>query len=394
MSAKPGRHRIEPNLYLEVSKDGRSRRFLLRFVSPATHRATEAGLGTHPAVSLADARARAAEMRTTIAKGIDPIQAKHEARAANIAARKASTTFGSALSAYVIAFKDKGDPVSELEALVTRHVDALLPRPLATITSDDVLMSLAPLHARLPKTAARTRAAISTIFNYSIARGMHSGANVASASVFKYLLPAAPASTPHRMMPVDKVPSFFASLSENANASRLCLQFLILTAARSQEAIKTTWDEIDLNAGLWTIPAERMKKRRVHKVPLSSQALDVLAQARDMCDGRFVFPGSIKGSPLNSRALQSMTQKRLGEPYAVHGFRAAFSTFAHERTEFAHETIEMSLAHIEGQGNAVARAYNRSDAIEKRRALMQVWGNYVTGASASNVVPFAVPART
>jgi hypothetical protein len=236
---KDGRHLDGQGLYLEVTRHGASRRWLLRFVSPVTHRPTEAGLGTWPIVSLADARAKASEYRSLIAKGIDPIHAKREDRAAKRERDMASTTFSDALDAYTKAFAGKGAPTFELAALVRRHVAALLPRPLASITSDDVLMSLGPTQAKLPKTAARTRAAISTIFDYAIARGMHTGANVASASVFKYLMPAAPKSVPHRMMPFAEVPAFFARLSENPSPSRLCLAFLILTAARSQEAIKT-----------------------------------------------------------------------------------------------------------------------------------------------------------
>jgi integrase len=394
---KDGRHLDEQvkGLYLEVTRDGTSRRWLLRFVSPQTHRPTEAGLGTWPTVSLADARAKASEYRSLIAKGTDPIHARREARAESIAARKASTTFGSALDAYVDAFEDKGAPTIELEALLRRHVAQLLPRPLATVTSNDVLAALQATQAKLPKTAARARAAVSIVFDYAVAKGMFNGANPARASVFKFLLPAPPRSTPHRMMPFHDVPAFFARLSEVASPSRLCLAFLILTGARSQEAIKATWAEIDMSQGLWVIPAERMKKRRVHKVPLSTPAMALLEQARDMfMSDRFVFPGMTRGSPLNPRALQCALQKQLCEPYAIHGFRASFSTWAHERTEFPHETIELALAHVEGQGNAVTRAYNRSDAIEKRRVLMQMWGDYVTGASsASNVLLFAAQAQ-
>jgi integrase len=394
-AVKPGkRARVERGLYVEVSKDGTSRRFLFRFVSPATHRPTEAGLGTWPTVSLADARLKAADMRSAVAKGIDPIHAKREDRAQKREQEKASKTLSDALDAYTKAFESKRAPTVELDALVRRHVATLLPRPLATITSDDVLISLAPTQAKLPKTAARARAAVSTLFDYAVAKGMFNGANPARASVFRYLLPAAPKSVPHRMMPFAEVPAFFARLSEASSPSRLCLAFLILTAARSQEAIKATWDEIDMGSGLWVVPAERMKKRRLHKVPLSSQALDVLHEARDMFEaGKFVFPGLTKGSPLNSRALQTVVQKQLREPYAVHGFRASFSTWAHERTDVPHELIELALAHIEGQGNSVVRAYNRSDAIERRRALMQAWGDFVTGAQVSNVVPFPAATR-
>jgi integrase len=194
------------------------------------------------------------------------------------------------------------------------------------------------------------------------------------------------------MMPFDQVPSCFAALQEKASPSRLCLAFLILTATRSQEAIKVAWDEIDVGARLWTIPAERMKKRRIHKVPLSLPALDVLTQARDMFgEGRFVFPGATKGSPLNSRALQSTMQKQMREPYAIHGFRASFSTWANETQPFAFEDVEACLAHL--TGNAVSRAYDRAEKIGKRAMILETWGSFVTGASASNVVPFDAQAR-
>jgi integrase len=390
-AAKPGRTRIERGLYVEVSKDEKSRRFLLRFVSPQTHRATEAGLGTHPTVSLADARAKASEYRALIAKGIDPIHAKREARASRIAEAKASTTFLSALSAYVDAFKDKGDPTIERDALVRRHVAALLPRPLVSISTADVLSAIQPVQAKLPKTAAKARAAISTVFDYALAKGMFSGANPARASVFRYLMPAPPASTPHRMMPFAEVPTFFTSLCETQSASRLCLAFLILTAARSQEAIRVEWSEIDMSQRLWTIPAHKIKARRVHKVPLSPQALDVLHEARDMFDDRYVFPGLTRGSPLNPRALENVMHKRLREPYTVHGFRATFSTWANETQGFAFEDVEMCLAHQ--TGNAVSRAYDRAEKIAKRAVILETWGSFVTSASASNVVPLVIPAR-
>jgi integrase len=194
------------------------------------------------------------------------------------------------------------------------------------------------------------------------------------------------------MMPFDQVPSFFARLSETSSSSRLCLEFLILTAARSQEAIRAQWSEIDMSARLWTIPAERMKKRRVHKVPLSSPALDVLHEARDMfMSDTFVFPGATKGSPMSPRVLQSLMHKQLREPYAVHGFRASFSTWANETQPFAFEDVEACLAHL--TGNAVSRAYDRAEKIAKRATILETWGNFVTGAQVSNVVQFAAPAR-
>jgi integrase len=196
------------------------------------------------------------------------------------------------------------------------------------------------------------------------------------------------------MMPIDDVPALFARLRENPTPSKLALTFLIACALRTQEAIHCQWNEIDLDKGLLVIPAPRMKMRREFRVPLSDVARDVLRQARHLFDaGTYAFPAAIKGSPLNHRAMQSVLRKTLKQPYACHGFRATFSTWAHERTEFALETIELSLAHVEGQANSVARAYNRGDAIEKRRALMNAWGDWIVGRQVSNVVPLVIPAR-
>jgi hypothetical protein len=211
-TATPGRHLDGRGLYLEVSQDGKTKRWLYRFTSPVTHRPTEAGgIGIFPETSLADARAKADEYRSLVKQGIDPIVAKREKRAARIALQKSATTFDDALRAYVDAFADKGAAIFELDALVRRHVAALLPRPLASIATSDVLSALAPVQTRLPKTAARVRAATSVVFGYALARDMFTGSNPASREVFKFLLPAPPTSTPHRMCPIDDVPATLAS---------------------------------------------------------------------------------------------------------------------------------------------------------------------------------------
>jgi hypothetical protein len=248
VAAKPGRHRIEPHLYLEVSKDGTSRRFLFRFTSPATFKVTEAGLGVFPVVTLAVARAKAADMRAAVAKGTDPIQAKREARAATLAAQKAVATFGDTLAAYEHAFKGKGK-TAERVAVLERHVPALLKRPIADITKHEVLAATTLLRARLPKTAARVYAALSAVFDYSLAADIHLGGNPASRAVLKPLgVRPPPPDVPYRMMPAAQVPAFFARLGEAPSASHLCLQWLILTCARSQEAIRVEWADIDLGA--------------------------------------------------------------------------------------------------------------------------------------------------
>jgi integrase len=396
LTAKPGRHLDAEGLYLEVTPKG-TRRFLYRYVSPVTHKATETSCGVYPVVGLADARAKAAEYRAIVKKDKqDPVILKREKRAADEAAQKATTTFADALAAYVEAFGggDKQDVVRELDALMHRHVATLLPRPLASITSKDVLAALGPVQAAYPKTAARTRAAISTIFDHADARDMFNGANPARRSKFKLLMPTPPKSVPHRMMPYANVPAFVSTLRETTSASRLCLEFLIACALRTQEAIGLEWSEIDLSSRLLTIPHWRMKKGREFRVPLNDAALDVLTRARAYRDSeRLVFTGSIRGSCLSARALEVLLHKQLRVPYSVHGFRASFSTWANETQAFAFEDVEACLAHQ--TGNAVSRAYDRAEKVAKRAAIMQVWGDFVTGAaSASNVVQFAASPRT
>jgi integrase len=390
-AAKPGRHRIERGLYLEVTKDGESRRFLLRFVSPITHRATEAGLGTYPIVSLADARAKASEYRSLIAKGIDPIQQKREARAQVIAEAKASTTFSDALAAYTKAFADKGASIFELEALLRRHAAVLMPRPLATITTGDVLSALAPVQAKLPKTAARVRAAISTVFAYAKAAGLHAGDNPASREVFKYLTPPPPKGAHHRAMDYRAIPAFWQRLCEKRSAPSLMLRLVILTGLRTSEPRCLSWDEIDLDQRLITIPKERMKARKEHVVPTVSAIDDVLIEARDMFgDQGYLFPGMTKGSPCHPRVLENLLHKQLDVPVSAHGFRSTLRDWLGDCTSVERETAEMILAHTIG---GVEGAYRRSTSIEKRRQALILWGEYVTGASAQNVVQFSASAR-
>jgi integrase len=326
VAAGPGRHQDkgkEQGLYLEVSKDGRLRRWLFRYVSPVTHRPTEAGLGGFPRVGLAAARTKARRMRQLVDDGVDPIHQKREAKTT------AKVTFGTALTDYGEAFADKGAVTVDTVARVTRHVAPLLGRSLQSITTADVLTALGPVQATHPKEAARVRNYVAVIFDYATAKGLYAGANPASRAVFKFLVPAPPPRAPFRMMPVDDVPACCAQLVDNPTPSRLCLQFLILTAARSQEAIRVEWRDIDLSQRLWVVPAHKIKKRRTHKVPLSDTAWAVLEQARSLFGGDgYVFPGAITGKPLAPRILEGVMRLQLRQPYSVHAMRAAFSTWA------------------------------------------------------------------
>jgi integrase len=184
-------------------------------------------------------------------------------------------------------------------------------------------------------------------------------------------------------MPFDEVPVFVAALRGRKGVAARALEFLILTAARSGEVLGTRWDEIDLDARLWTLPATRMKAAREHRVPLSTRAVEILREMEQNRFSEFVFPGVKSGRSLSVRAFPLLLQ-RMKVDVTVHGFRSAFRDWAGERTSFPREVAEAALAHL--VGDAVERAYRRGDALEKRRQLMNAWAGFLEPQARSNVV--------
>ena len=183
-------------------------------------------------------------------------------------------------------------------------------------------------------------------------------------------------------MPPHEVPEFYRRLLVKDSTTSLCLAFLILNAMRGCEVLGLKWSDIDAAKGMIVFPATRMKARREHKIPFSREAQAILTTMRARFPStEFVFPAS-HGGQLSSRVLDGMLRKRMGQSYSVHGFRASFSTWANNVMENPppHEIIEQALAHVEGRGNAVARAYNRGDAVERRRPLMNEWGSFCASA--------------
>lgn len=191
----------------------------------------------------------------------------------------------------------------------------------------------------------------------------------------------------HAAMPFDAVPAFLGLLREREGISRLALEALILTAARSGEIRGATWDEVDLEASLWTVSAERMKAGKEHVVPLSPAAIEAFRRALPYrkpkgADGDLVFPGMVKGKPLSDMALTKLLRD-MGANCTAHGFRSSFRDWAAERTAFPAEVAEMALAHA--IGSKVEAAYRRGNLLEKRRGLMDAWGRFVTGESGAVV---------
>jgi integrase len=264
---------------------------------------------------------------------------------------------------------------------LTRYAEPLREMPVSAIDTAAVLSVLQPLWKSLPETASRVRGRIEHVLDAAKARGYRTGENPARwRGHLDNLLPKRQRLTRghHPAMPYANVPIFIAQLRERQSASigALALEFTIATAARSGEVLGARWDEIDTVAKVWTVPAQRMKSGREHRVPLSTRALAILAQAQMVRLGSFVFPGARASKPLSVMAL-GMTLRRMGRSeVTVHGFRSAFRDWAGNETNFQRELAEAALAHV--VGDKAEQAYRRGDALEKRRSLMEAWASHLT----------------
>jgi integrase len=177
----------------------------------------------------------------------------------------------------------------------------------------------------------------------------------------------------HAALPYTEIPTLVTKLQEVEGVAALALEFLILTAARTGEVIYARWAEVDLKRQVWIVPAERMKGKREHRVPLFDRALDILQNAK-LLNGEYIFPGRVSGEPLSNMAMLMLLARMNCGDVTAHGFRSTFRDWAAEQTEFANEVVETALAH--SFGNKVEAAYRRSDFFEKRRALMSAWGEF------------------
>jgi integrase len=232
------------------------------------------------------------------------------------------------------------------------------------------------LWARAPVTANRLRGRIEKVLNAAKAKGLRSGENPAAwRGHLDNLLPKRSklAQEHYAAMTYDDVSAFIARLRENESVSALALEFVVLTAARSGEALGARWGEINLDTKVWTIPADRMKAGREHRVPLTESAMAILAKLDVVRTSEFVFPGQGPGQPLVGETLIKIL-RRMGLEATVHGFRSSFRDWVGNETHFPREVAEQALAHA--VGGAVERAYRRSDALEKRRPLMSAWANF------------------
>jgi len=367
----PGRYGDGNGLYLKVSqKGGRSWVLIYSRGARDQNKRTELGLGPASEVTLAEAREIARRMKAAIRRGEDPRAARGLAK---------SESFASVADAYIEAMSPgwrNPKHVSQWKmTLGDAYCRAIRTRPVAEIGTADVLAVLTPIWSQIPETAARLRGRIEAVLDAAAARGLRAGDNPARwRGHLAKLLPARKRLSRghHAALPWPDVPEFVADLRQRNAMSALCLEFVILTAARTGEAIGAKWDEI---AGdVWTVPAGRMKTKRPHRVPLSPRALVILDTIRPI-GGQWVFPGSKPDRPLSSMAMLKLVRQR---GITVHGFRSSFRDWAAEATSFPGEVVEMCLAHT--IASRVEAAYRRGDMLERRREVMLAWERYVCGA--------------
>jgi integrase len=378
-TAKPGKYGDGDNLYLVVSKTG-ARKWVLRFTWRGKPK--EMGLGSAATVSLADARDKAATARRGISQGINPIEARK--RDSGI------PTFGEvaddvrqSLSEGFRNEKHKAQWKSTLE----NYAAPLRAKPVDMIGTDDVLAVLKPIWIAKAETASRVRGRIEKVLDGAKAKGLRDGENPARwRGHLDHLLPRRSklARGHHAAMPYEAVAGFIEKLRKRQATAALALELCILTAARSGEILGMQWSEVDLDTQVWTVPANRMKAGREHRVPLSPRAIAILRQLEELKVGEFIFPGQAPNKPLSGMALEMMLRRMHIRGATVHGFRSSFRDWAGNVSDFPREVVETALAHV--IGDKAEQAYRRGDALEKRRKLMDQWADYCSNSGPPSVV--------
>lgn len=377
--AKPGYHSDGGGLYLRVG-DGAAKSWVFRFREAGKLR--EMGLGPLHTVSLAEAREKALGCRKQRLDGSDPIAAR---KAAKIAARLADAgamTFQQCAEAYIAAHRAgwrNPKHAAQWPATLGAYVYPVLGGlPVQAVDVGLVMKAVEPIWTAKPETASRVRGRIESVLDWATARGYRQGENPARwRGHLENLLPRRSKVARvehHAALPYGEIGAFMAALRHQEGIAARALEFAILTAARTGEVLGATWAEIDLDARLWTIPPERMKAGREHRVPLSEPAVAILRAMAEARQGEHVFPGARGGRPLSGMAM-AMLLRRMGRgDLTVHGFRSSFSDWAAEQTNFPAEVREMALAHV--VGDKVEAAYRRGDLFAKRRQLAEAWARY------------------
>ena len=370
-------------LYLHVNARG-ARSWILRVVVGDKRR--DMGLGGYPDIGVADARQKAREARLKIEQGIDPILLRKQAKSELMALQATDKTFEQAAGEYIKIHADSWSNDKhrkQWESTLAAYAFPVVGKlSLRDIRQEHILKILEPIWTTKTETATRVRGRMESILDWAKVKGLRSGENPAAwKGHLDHMLPA-----PTRLkkvehltaVPVREMPDFMIKLRQAAGTAAQALEFLILTAARSGEVRGITWQEVSLEDALWIVPAERMKMKREHRVPLSDRAVSILKSQPRIDENPLVFPAP-RGSQM-SDATMSAVLKRMGIDATVHGFRSPFRDWCGDYTNYPRDLAEQCLAH--GADDPVEAAYRRGDALERRREIMNEWSKFVAGHQA------------
>lgn len=372
-------------LYLKVTGKAKGSWFY-RYMLDGKRR--RMGLGSFETTTLAQAGALRDDAAKLVSEGIDPLERRKASKQENTAA---AVTFDSVAADYIAAHrpgwknaKHAQQWENTLKTYASPVIGKLAP---GDVTTAHVLEVLKPIWTEKTETASRVRNRIELVLDAAKARGLREGENPARwRGHLDKLLPRrekVQAVKHHTALPYPQLPAFMALLTGDDMTTK-AMQMTILTACRTSEVLGATWDEIDLQARIWTIPANRMKARKEHRVPLADAVLALLESLPRIEGNPHLFPGMKAGKPLSNMAML-MGLRRMGrDDLTMHGFRSTFRDWAGECTPHPRDVCEQALAH--SLGNDVEAAYRRGDLLEKRRALMNDWAAYCTSRPADNVV--------
>jgi integrase len=374
--SKPGRYADGNGLYLVVEPSG-AKRWVLRTVVRGKRR--DMGLGGLSLVTLAEAREKAVSYRKLAREGGDPLAERRKTRTV-------VPTFAEAIervhAEHKASWRNQKHAQQWINTLSQYAVPLIGGKQVDQIDTPDILKVLSPIWLTKPETARRVRQRIGTVLDWAKAAGFRTG-DKPVVGVAKGLPKQGDRDDHHTALQYAQVPDFVRRLqaSNHTEVGRLAFEFLILTAARTGEVLWAKWEEVDPMQRVWTVPAERMKTGRQHRVPLSERAVEILTRAKEIGGGSdYLFPGRGGTKPLSNMVFL-MALRRMKLDITAHGFRSSFRDWAAEQTSFPREVCEMALAHV--IENRVEAAYRRGDLFEKRRDLMEAWASYVSSVDPS-----------
>ncbi len=374
-----GRYSDGNGLYLQISKT-KTKSWIFRYKFQGEEK--QLGLGSINLVSLSDARQKVLEFRKQVLEGQDPISNKRLKERNEKIKKSKEITFSKCAEAYISSlepeWKNKKHIQQWRSTLATYVFPMIGELSVQDIDTTLVVNVLKPIWITKTETATRIRSRLELIMGWATVRGYRSGENPARwrGHLDKLLPKPSKVSTVkhHKALKLHEIHRLILELRRQTCFSSKALEFLILTASRTSEVLNMKWNELSLDASLWTVPALRMKGGKDHTVPLSKSALEILNFMQTFKCDEYVFPGFREGRPLSNMAMLKLT-KRLGYSITVHGFRSTFRDWAAEHTNFSRETAEAALAHT--IKDKVEAAYRRGDLILKRRVMMEEWSKFI-----------------